>query len=124
MSRQSTKAKQLFKEIADKYKVKLPEDTKRHEVFSYFETRNNYSEKFWNVVKKTFDKRKYRKSGIYDYVKTRQYHSVWDKHYDEVITLRFSDFTITLTRVYTYQNTYGRKYHEYDYIEIQPNEAN
>lgn len=124
MSNQSTKAKQLFKEIADKYKVKLPEDTKRHEVFSYFETRNNYSEKFWNVVKKTFDKRKYRKSGIYDYTKTRQYHSMWHKHYDEVITLRFSDFIITLTRVYTYQNTYGRKYHEYDYIEIQPNEAN
>ena len=49
---------------------------------------------------------------------------MWDKHYDEVIKLRFSDFTITLTRVYTYQNTYGRKYHEHDYIEIKPNEAN
>ena len=124
--KQPTKAEAqaTFERIVEQYGVELGEDRERAEVFSYFETRDPYRQRFWSDVYKTFNKRKYVKSGIFRFTRTREYHSMWDKHYDEEVTLKFQAYTVILTRKYTYGNTYGRKFHDYDYVEIRRNGGN
>lgn len=125
MDNQSVKtvAQATFEALVSEYDIVYPEGEELVKVFDYFETQDPRREEFFKAVKRCFNKRKYKKAGVYNFLKTRQYHSMWDKHYNEIITLHFNDYTTTLTRVYTYNNTYGRKYHESDYIEITPNEA-
>lgn len=113
-------AQATFEALMYEYGVIYPEGEQLVKIFDYFATKDPRREAFFKAVKRCFNKRKYRKAGVYDFMKTRKYHSMWDKHYNEVITLRFNDYTVTFTRVHTYQNTYGRKYRESDYLEINP----
>lgn len=114
-----TEAQAEFEQLCRDYNVTLPQADKKEILFSHFETKDPNHEKILKNMRKYFNDRKYIKAGIYQFMRTRKYYSMWDLHYDEVTTLFLNDYTVVLTRKYTYANTHGHKFHDYDFIEIK-----
>lgn len=106
-----------FNTLLKKHNVKIPLNNIMLTTFNTFETKSPTAHLFFRDVKQMFKKKSFIESGVCEYLKTRKYYSMWDKHYNEIIILHLPDYDIRLTRKYTYANTYGRKYHETDTLE-------
>lgn len=107
-----------FNEIIKNHGVVLPAKGKSLEIFNTFNTKSPTIHLFFRDIKRAFKKKEFMRSGVCEYLKTRKYDSMWDKHHEEIITLHLTDHDVKIIRKYTYPNMGVRKYLETDTIEI------